>query len=125
MPLQTTEAADFYLDLMHSVAPGTVVEHVFLDGDPDLGGVELNATDCPGYTPYLITDWASFWLPASGGLKTSNPFQHADATDAWDTAAEFEGLKVDGVIWDAMPLTEAIAPDQAGPFQPVQITRRF
>lgn len=127
MPLQTTEAADLFLDRMWATTPGALVEVGLLNGDPDLGGVELNTTDCPGYARYSVTaaGYGSFWLPSSGGLKSSNLFNYADATGPWDDAAEWEGIWVDGVLWDAAPLVEAVAPSEAGPFAPVQITRRF
>lgn len=117
-------AANAYLDRIYATAPGTTVEWGLLDGDPD-APTELDSTDCPGYARYTISSWATFWpTAATGGVKTSAAFSFPDATDAWDRAGEFEGLFVDGVLWDWQPLAEAVAPSGAGPFSPVQVSRR-
>ena len=125
MPLQTTIAADTMLDRMWATNPGSTFEVGLLDGDPDEGGAELTAGDCPGYARYAPSSYAGFWQPASDGTKSSAAFSFADATGPWDVAGEWLGIWVDGVLWDAVPLLLAIAPDAAGPFRSVTLTVRF
>ena len=124
MPLQTTLAADTMLDRMWATTPGALFEVGLLDGDPDEGGSELTTDDCPGYAR-LAPSYASVWLASSGGLKSTNPLTLASATGPWDVAAEWAGMWVDGVLWDAVPLLVPVAPDVAGPFEPVTLTVRF
>lgn len=120
-------ARNDYLDRIYGgSAPGAVVEVGFLDADPDVDGVELDDTSCPGYERFVVSSWSGFWpTDADLGVKTSLEFTPADATDAWDKPAAFEGIWVDGVLWDWEQLDDPITPSTAGPFDGIQLKRLF
>ena len=121
----TPEAMDLMLDRMWATAPGALVEVGLLTGDPMVDGVELDPALCPGYARYVVASYGSFWLPADGGSKSSNPFTLPAATDGWDQVGAWECIFVDGVAYDAEPLADPVEVDQAGTFRPVSLTRRF
>ena len=123
--LLTPEAMDLMLDRMWATAPGALVEVGLLTGDPLTDGVELDPVQCPGYARYVVTSYGSFWLPADGGSKSSNPFTLAAATDGWDQVGAWECIFVDGVAFDAAPLADSVQVDEAGPGPLLQIVRLF
>ena len=117
-------AQNLYLDRMHATPYGTTVEVGLLNGDPDLGGVELSATDCPGYARVAVTV-GSFWSAADSGVKTSVEVTFPDATDVWDDAGEWDCIFVDGVAFDWAPLVDPVVVDAAGSGPVIQLARMF
>ena len=120
MPLDpddtATTARDYMLDQMWAVAPGALVEVGALNAD----GSELDPVDCPGYARYAVASWAGFWLPASGGSKSSNPVAVGTPTAEWlDSGAEWR-IFVDGYPFDGDRLTDPLVVTAAG--DPADVT---
>jgi len=128
MPLDpddtATTARDLMLDRMWATAPGTLVEVGLLNGDPSLGGTELDPADCPGYARHAVT-WSGFWLPAADGAKSSAEFALPAPTAEWTDAGQWDCIYVDGYAFDAAPLVDPVVVTAAGDGPVVQIVRAF
>lgn len=123
MPLIAVAAQNYMLDRMWSAAPDTPVEVGLLSGDPRAGGVELAATG--GYARYTVGTWGAFWTAAADGVKQSIEFDFPMPTDAWPVAAAWEGIYVDGVLWDAAPLLEPVVVTGPGSGVTLRLSRHF
>lgn len=119
MPIRDTAAMNRSLDNDYGTTAGpnspASWQLALFDGDPmvpavDGGGVELDATDCPGYARVTVAQ--SAFLAASDGLKsTSAPVQFPTATADWTTTATHWAL-FDAAsptqMWDCSILGERI-----------------
>ena len=123
--LLTPEAMDLMLDRMWATAPGALVEVGLLTGDPFIDGTELDPAQCPGYARYVVASYGSFWQPSSGGIKESAQFRLPAPMDGWDQAGAWDCIFVDGVAFDAAPLSESVQVDEAGPGPLMQVVRLF
>jgi len=114
MPL-TAAAVDTILGRIFATPWGALVQFGLLDGDPRAGGLELTAEDNPGYARVTVTDWAGFWGDPVDGEIQGSKFFFPNATDAWGSSAVFEGIWVNGVLWDFEPIEDDVAAESAGP----------
>jgi len=125
MPLDpddtATTARDYMLDQMWAVAPGALVEVGALNAD----GSELDPVDCPGYARYTVASWAGFWLPASGGSKSSNPVAVGTPTAEWLDAGIKDAIYVDGYLFDSDDLGDPLVVTAAGDPTSVTVVRTF
>lgn len=123
MPLIDVAAQDYFLDAMWATAPGALLEVGLLTGDPRVGGVELTSEGA--YERVAVVVYDGFWMASIDGLKRSELIAFPDTTGPWPTAATWEGIWVDGVLWDAGPLTDPVVVTEAGPGVQVRLSRHF
>lgn len=97
------------LDLFYDTAPNPF-EVALFDGDPDIGGVELDGN---GYARGSLA--ATDWNPASDGVKTSDPVAVGSPSGDWSTAL-WVGLydATVGAWADVVPLAEPLDVTGAG-----------
>lgn len=99
-----------------SQAPATWAVALY-DADPNLAGVELDATG--GYAAQsLANSTANFPAPASGAT-TSAAVSFGTSSGAWSDTATHVGLKDgSGNLWYSRPLAEPITVTAAGQVVP-------
>lgn len=121
MPIRDVAAMNKSLDNDYGSSAGSNApashEVALFFGDPlvdvsDGGGVELDATDCPGYARVTVAQ--GVWAAASDGEKTVT-VTFPDPTGEWATAATHWGLYgADGNWWDCGELVEPLEVTGAG-----------
>lgn len=129
MPLDPEETAttarDLMLDRMWATAPGALVEVGLLNGDPSIGGTELDVVDCPGYARHTVSTWAGFWSAAVDGSKSSAAVTFGAPTDVWNDAGSWDCIYVDGYAFDAAELVDPVVVTAAGDPVTATLVRAF
>jgi len=95
-------------------APDNLLAHIY-DGNPAMGGTELDDVTCPGYEPVAID---SDDFEATDDNQVQVEATVADATGAWTRTGRWVVLEdADnlGEFWDYVPIAAVTAAD-AGPF---------
>lgn len=128
MPIRDIAAMTYELASSPLLALGA--ELAMFNGDPmvpavDGGGVELDATDCPGYIRQNVL--SSNWLAAADGERLSQTIQFGAATGEWLTSATHVALWYPALnAWgDCGPLEEPIDVTAAGPGPSVTLSIFF
>lgn len=124
MPIKDVAAMNASLDNDYgaSSGPNAPASHelALFNGDPLVGGVELDGTDCPGYARVLLAQ--AGWPAASGGEKSRLVTLPA-TTGEWSTAATHWALVASGgVTWDCGEMPEPLEVSGAGDGPQVLVT---
>lgn len=128
MPFYDPAALDAALDALWGVGHGSSMPAAFevglLSSDPRIAGEVEELTSAGGYARVPGTN-DGFWLPSEDGEKVSAVLRFPDPTAAWSAPAKFDGIFVDGVLWDFGPLAEDIEVTEAGSGPAIRLVRRF
>lgn len=95
-------------------APGEPATHylALFVGDPTAAGVELDTTNCPGYTRLPIANTNASWAGATNGSKTTSAdLTMAAATGPWSQQPDYMAIMDapnGGNIGDTGPLASAL-----------------
>lgn len=133
MPLRDQAAQEASLDNDYGPTRGPnspdAFEVALFAGDPDIDGVEVpaeNVDDEPtGYIRVTLDN--DDWLPATGGVKESQPVSWPPAEGEWPETVTHFALRdpVTGAWWDAAPLEEPLDITSASDTGPVLVLAIF
>lgn len=115
MPLGSVAAMNESLDNDYD---GVDIEVALYVGNPAAGGVEINSTDCPGYTRYESVSGER--EAAAGGVKRLCVAEFT-ASAAWDDEPDYCQVFIGADAWDFMPLDDFSVPGAGTVEKPVDV----